>query len=344
MSLPVFKAALAHVAPVFLQTQPTIAKACSLIAEAAKNGAQLIVFPETYVSAFPVWSALRSPIYNHDLFRQLAASSLLAGGPELEQVCQTARRSGMVVSLGFNERSPASLGCIYNSNVLIGPEGDVLNHHRKLAPTFYEKLSWAPGDGAGLRVCDTPCGRVGMLICGENTNPLARYTMIAQGEQVHLASYPPIWPSHDPAQAGNYDLAQAIRIRTAAHSFEAKAFNLVASGFMDEPMHQLLCKLHPDAAKILEASPRSVSLATGPSGQTLGEPLQDNEGLLYVDVDVSQCVEPKQFHDISGGYNRFDVFQLTVDRSANRPIAFVNRDLDSRPQEGELFSQEETEE
>jgi len=320
--LPAFKAAVVHAAPVFLDLRATIAKTCSLIAEAAKQGADVVVFPETFVPAFPIWSALRSPIYNHDLFKRLAANSMLVPGKELHQVCEAARRAEVIVSLGINERSDASLGCIYNSNLLIGPDGAVLNHHRKLVPTFYEKLSWAPGDGAGLRVCDTACGRIGVLICGENTNPLARYTMIAQGEQVHIACYPPIWPTHAPEVAGDYDLAQAIRLRAGAHSFEAKAFNLVSSGFMDEAMFTFLGELHPDAARILEASPRSVSLVTGPSGLVISEELQNEEGVLYVDIDVDQCVEPKQYHDISGGYNRFDIFRLQVDRSANRPVTF----------------------
>jgi len=322
---------VAHVAPVFLDLAASVEKACSLIAEAAHNGARLVVFPETNLPAFPVWSALRSPIYNHDLFCRLAANSMLVPGPEIEQLCKTARESDIIVSMGFNERSSASLGCLYNSNVLIDQSGAVLNHHRKLVPTFYEKLTWAAGDGAGLRVCDTRCGRLGMLICGENTNPLARYTMIAEGEQVHLASYPPVWPSEDPEQGRNYDLAHAIRLRTAAHSFEAKAFNLVSSGYMDQAMFDFLAALDPDAARILKGSPRGVSLATNPSGETIGDELRDEEGILYVDLDVSACVRPKQFHDISGGYNRFDIFQLTVNRSANRPVTFVGDEM--RPSE-----------
>ena len=139
---------------------------------------------------------------------------MLIPGAELDRVCATARKFSIVVSLGLNERAESSLGCLYNSNVLIGEDGTVLNHHRKIVPTFYEKLTWAAGDGAGLRVCETACGRIGMLICGENTNPLARYAMIAQGEQIHISSYPPVWPTHDPKDGGNYDLAHAIRLRS----------------------------------------------------------------------------------------------------------------------------------
>ncbi|MDA1017851.1 MAG: carbon-nitrogen hydrolase family protein [Planctomycetota bacterium] len=324
--LPTFKAAAVHAAPVFLDRQATLRKVCSLIAEAARNGAGLVAFPETFIPAFPVWSALRAPIHNHDLFCRLVANSIAVPGPEIASVCDAARDAGIIVSLGINETTEVSSGCIFNSNVLIGEDGSILNHHRKLVPTFYEKLTWAVGDGAGLRVCPTTCGRIGMLICGENTNPLARFTMMAQGEQVHISSYPPIWPTHDPNDSANYDLAAAIRLRAGAHSFEAKAFNVVASGYMDHAMFRFLGDLDPDAARILEGSPRSVSLVTGPSGQTISDELRDEEGILYADIDLSACVEPKQFHDVSGGYNRFDIFDLRVNRRANRPITFAADD------------------
>ena len=151
-------------------------------------------------------------------------------GPEVQQLCEAAREHGIFVSIGISERSPVSVGCLWNSNLLIGADGALLNHHRKLMPTFYEKLIWANGDGEGLRVCDTPIGKLGMLICGENTNPLARYALIAQGEQVHVSSYPPVWPTRPSNQPGRYDLAAAIRIRAGAHSFEGKVFNIVVVG------------------------------------------------------------------------------------------------------------------
>ena len=320
--MPHIRVAAAHVAPVFLELGATIEKTCSIVSEAAAHGAQLVAFPEAYIPAFPVWSALRSPIYNHELFCRLVANSILVNGPEMAQLCEIAQKKQILVSVGFNEATRNSVGCIYNSNVLIGENGEILNHHRKIVPTFYEKLSWSPGDGAGLRVCATNYGRVGVLICGENTNPLARYTMMAEGEQVHVSTYPPIWPSHEPGQ-GNYDLAHAIRLRAGAHSFEAKAFNVVSSGFMDNAMFEFLAELDSNAATILEASPRSVSLITGPSGTPVSEERCDEEGIVYAELDLSECVEPKQFHDVSGGYNRFDIFHLTVNRTPNRPIHYA---------------------
>ncbi|HYB69821.1 MAG TPA: carbon-nitrogen hydrolase family protein [Candidatus Bathyarchaeia archaeon] len=317
-----FTAAAAHVAPVFLDREKTVAKACGLIAEAARHGAALIAFPETFVPAFPLWSAVAPPIANHEWFIRLAASSLRCPGPELDRIAAAARRHGVIVSLGFNEGTADSVGCIWNSNVLIGEDGAILNHHRKLVPTFWEKLTWANGDGAGLRVCESRLGRIGVLICGENTNPLARFALMAQGEEIHVSTYPPVWPTRDPKGGGNYDLAAAIRIRAGAHAFEAKAFNIVASGFFDRATRDELAILGPDAVRVLDESPRAVSMVIGPTGELVGDVLSDHEGLLYATVDTRACVEPKQFHDVVGSYNRFDVFDLTIDRTRLRPVTW----------------------
>lgn len=319
---PRFRVAAAHAAPVFLDTSATVDKACALIEEAARHGARLIAFPESYIPAFPVWLALQAPIYNHELFQQLAASAIHCPGPELQRVRDAACRHRAFVSMGFTEGTTASVGCLWNSNVLISDEGDILNHHRKIVPTFFEKLAWANGDGAGLKVRDTALGRIGVLICGENTNPLARFTLMAQGEQVHVSTYPPVWPTRDPRGGGNYDLRNAIHIRAGAHAFEAKAFNVVVSGFMDQPMFERLAALNADARDILKMSPRGVSVVISPTGEIISDELSDQEGLLYADIDLAACVEPKQFHDVVGYYNRFDIFELKVNCSANRPVIF----------------------
>src|SRR5262249_5987431 len=155
---PAYKVAAAHVAPVFLDTDRSVEKACSVIEEAAGNGARLIAFPEAFLPGFPVWAALEAPIRTHELFKALAASAVAIDGPELARIRQTARRHGAFVSVGFTEGTKTSVGCLWNANVLIGADGAVLNHHRKLVPTYYEKLIWANGDGSGLRVCGTELG------------------------------------------------------------------------------------------------------------------------------------------------------------------------------------------
>ncbi len=258
----------------------------------------------------------------------MAQNSIEVPGPEVQQLCEAARAHNIIVSIGISERTQASVGCLWNSNLLIGANGTILNHHRKLVPTFYEKLIWANGDGAGLRVSDTPIGKIGMLICGENTNPLARYSLIAQGEQIHISSYPPVWPTRPSNEPGRYDLASAIRIRAGAHSFEGKVFNIVSSAFLDKSTLEALHGIDRQARATLEQSPQAVSMVLGPSGETIGATLCESEGLLYQDIDISHCVEPKQFHDIVGYYNRFDVFELNVTRNRLTPIAFSDKDAD----------------
>jgi aliphatic nitrilase len=327
---PAYKVAAAHVAPVFLDTDRSVDRACSVIEEAAGHGARLVAFPESFLPGFPVWAAVEAPIRTHELFKRLAASAVEIDGPELARVCQVARRNGIFVSIGFTEGTRISVGCLWNSNALIGADGAVLNHHRKLVPTFYEKLIWANGDGRGLRVSDTELGRIGMLICGENTNPLARFALMAQGEQVHISSYPPAWPTRPPEGPGNYDLAQAIRIRAGAHAFEAKAFNLVASSCIDRTLREAIDgALGREALRILEQSPAGLSAVFDPTGNPMGPPLSRDEGILYADIDLAQSVEPKQFHDLVGYYNRFDVFSLSVNRSAHRPARFVDEPQDA---------------
>jgi len=317
---PKVKVCAAHVAPVFLDAAATVAKALALIAEAANAGARLIAFPESFVPGFPVWTSVQAPIKNHDYFKRFAANSIEVPGQEVQQLCEAAREHAIVISIGISERTPVSVGCLWNSNLLIGADGALLSHHRKLVPTFYEKLVWANGDGAGLRVCDSAVGKIGMLICGENTNPLARYALIAQGEQVHVSSYPPVWPTHTANESGRYDLAAAIRIRAGAHSFEGKLFNVVSSACLDQSLFDALRGLESEARDTLELSPRGVSMVLGPIGEVISETLCESEGLIYQDIDISACVEPKQFHDIVGYYNRFDVFELNVNRTRLVPV------------------------
>ncbi|KIZ47752.1 MULTISPECIES: carbon-nitrogen hydrolase family protein [Rhodopseudomonas] len=325
--LPQFKAAAIHAAPVFLDKAATTKKAVALIREAAAAGAELVAFPETFIPAFPVWAALSAPIDNHDLFVRMADQSVLVDGPEVKAIRDEAKAQGIVVSIGISEKSPASVGCIWNSNLLIGEDGAILNHHRKLVPTFYEKLIWSAGDGAGLRVVETRLGRIGQLICGENTNPLARYALMAQGEQFHISSWPPVWPTRRPSDGVNYHIAAATRIRASAHCFEAKVFGLVTAGVLDQAARDMLVAHDPSAAAVLDGTPRAATFFLDPTGEQIGEALCEDEGILYADIDLNRCVEPKQFHDVVGYYNRFDIFDLSINRRRLVPATFINDEL-----------------
>jgi nitrilase len=144
---------------------------------------------------------------------------------------------------------------------------------------------------------------------------------------VHISSYPPVWPTRPANESGRYDLASAIRIRAGAHSFEGKVFNVVSSGFLDKRTLEALRTLDRDGLVTLENSPQAISMVLGPSGEIISDTLSEMEGLLYQEVDIAQCVEPKQFHDVVGYYNRFDVFDLRVNRKRLTPIAFVEESV-----------------
>lgn len=332
VSYPRFKAAACHVSAVFLDSAATVDKAISLIQDAARAGASLVAFPESFIPGFPVWAALRAPIHNHDFFRALVKEALRIDGEEIDRLRSAARNTGVHVSIGFTEGTDASVGCIWNSNVLIGPDGAILNLHRKLVPTYFEKLVWANGDARGLRVVPTAVGRVGMLICGENTNPLSRFALMAEGEQVHISTYPPFWPTRPPSEAGGYDLKRAIEIRAGAHAFEAKVFNIVSSAFADKAMIEAVGQNDPGVIEIMECSPKSVSMVLDPSGTPIGQPISDDEGILYADIDTAASVEPKQFHDVVGYYNRFDIFDFHVDRSRREPAYFREGAQQEKPE------------
>lgn len=315
--------AAAHASPVFMDRTRTAEKAVSIIVEASRNGAELVVFPESFLPGFPIWCAYRAPIDNHDLFQTMVEQSVYIDGPEITLIRHAARQNGVFVSLGFSERSKHSVACLWNSNVLIDDQGVMLNHHRKLVPTFFEKMVWASGDGAGLRVSETRIGNIGALICGENTNPLARYTLIAQQEQIHISTWPALWPTRRPGEGKNFDNVAANRLRASAHSFEAKAFSVICAGFMDASMADFLGKFDAASNDIIEKSTRAATLFVDPRGAIIGDSLSELEGIAYAMFDLDDCIEPKQFHDVSGYYNRFDVFSLGVDRKRHVPISWA---------------------
>lgn len=319
LNLPTFKAATVQAAPVFLDTHATVDKACQLIAEAAANGARLVAFPEVFVSAYPYWNWVMNPIEGSPWFARLAASAIEIPGPEIRKIAQAAARHRIHVVIGVNERSPQGIGTLYNTLVTIGEDGRLLGRHRKLVPTWAEKLTWAPGDASALRVHDTPIGKLGALACGENTNTLARYALLAQGELVHVASYISL-----PVAPKDYDMAEAIRLRAAAHSFEGKLFTIVSCSTVSQEIVEAMSASHPQARELLARPNSAFSGFIGPDGRVIGTPLIDVEGIAYAEIDLGKCVQPRQMHDITGHYNRFDIFELSVNRRSQAAARFID--------------------
>ena len=313
-SLPKFKAATVQAAPCFLDVRGTMEKTHRLVAEAARNGAKLVVFPEVFIAGYPYWNWLYNPLRGSAWFRKLVLHSIFVPGPEVEELCQMARAFDIHIAIGVNERAERNLGGLYNTNLLISPEHGVINKRRKLVPTFAEKLTWTSGDGEGLRAVETPLGRIGMLACGENTNTLARFTLLAEGELIHIANFIGFPFTSD------YSMPEAIKIRCAAHSFEGKLFSIVSCSAMSPEIVDMLAT-NDEERRMMTGSPNAFSGIIDPRGQLISEPLIDVEGIAYADIDLEQCIEPKQLQDIIGHYNRFDIFQLHVDRRPRSPLA-----------------------
>jgi len=309
LELPKSKVAAVQTAPVYLDPSATVDKACALIAEAAGNGAKLVAFPEVFVAGYPYWNWLMTPVEGSEWFERLCHAAITVPGPEVEQLCAAARAHDCTVVIGVNERDPRALGTLYNTNLVIGADGTLLGRHRKLVPTWAEKLTWAGGDGASLRVYDTPVGPLGTLACGENTNTLARFALLSAGELVHVANYISL-----PVAPASYNMADAIRIRATAHSFEGKLFTIVACSTVSEEIIAAMSAGRPENRALLERRQSAFSGVIGPDGNLVGDPLIDDEGIVYAEIDLSRCIQPKQMHDIIGAYNRFDIFDLRIDR------------------------------
>ncbi len=322
MEFPKFKAAAVQTSPVFLDVDKTIDKAISIIKEASSNGAQLVAFPEVFVAGYPYWNWIMTPVQGSKWYERLYKCSILADGPELANIRKAAKEHNCHVVIGINERGD-SYGEIYNTNLIIDNTGTLIGKHRKLVPTWAEKLTWTSGDGSSLKVYKTEIGPIGTLACGENTNTLARFTLLAQGELIHIANYISL-----PVAPPDYNMAEAIKIRAAAHSFEGKLFTIVSCSTISKEIMDALKDEVPNVEELLLRKDAAFSGIIGPSGAVVGAPLIDDEGIVYADIDLEKCIQPKQMHDILGHYNRFDIFDLRVNTAPRKKITFMDNHED----------------
>ncbi|WP_417352023.1 carbon-nitrogen hydrolase family protein [Flavobacterium alkalisoli] len=322
LELPKFKAAAVQAAPVFLNAEATADKACSIIAEAAGNGASLVAFPEVFVAGYPYWNWIMTPVQGSKWYELLYKNSIAVPGPEVNRICEAAKEHNCHVVIGVNERGQ-SFGELYNTNLIIDNKGNLIGKHRKLVPTWAEKLTWTGGDGSSLKVYNTEIGPIGTLACGENTNTLARFTLLTQGELIHIANYISL-----PVAPPDYNMAEAIKIRAAAHSFEGKLFTIVSCSTISKEIMDVLKEDVPNVEELLTRKNSAFTGVIGPNGAVIGEPLIDDEGIVYADIDLSKCIQPKQMHDILGHYNRFDIFDLKVSTAPRKNITFIDNQED----------------
>jgi nitrilase len=301
MNAPV-KVACVQAEPVILDRDATLDKLAALTAEAAGEGAQLVVFPETFVSVYPSSTWARALAGWADprakaAFAQLARSAVEVPGPAADRLGAIAREHGVWLVTGVNETDPARNGTVYNALLYHAPDGSLALRHRKLVPTNHERLVWGQGDGGGLRALETPLGRIGGLICWENYMPLARFALYESGVEIYVAS------TADDAEAWQSTL---VHIARESRSFVVSPchFQRAASYPADFPLRDLI--------EQYDLISHGGSAVLAPDGSYLAGPLYDDEGILYAQLDPERLLEERQRFDAAGHYHRPDILQLSV--------------------------------
>ena len=285
--------ACAQVEPVLFDREATIGRIDEVAAEAAANGAQLVLFPESFVPAYPSSRWVRYLAeWNTDakrVYARLARESLEIPGEASDRIAAIARDRGLWLAVGANELQG---GTIYNSLLLYGPDGELALHHQKLVPTNHERMVWGPGDGNGLAAVETPLGRVGGLICWENFMPLARFALYETGIELYLA------PTAEDEERW-HDTMRHIARESRAFVLSCCVFQRASSFPDDVPL--------ADGDEIVG---RGGSAILAPDGSYLAGPLWDEEGILYAELDPELLLAERQRFDAAGHYHRPDVLGL----------------------------------
>jgi len=294
----VVRAAAVQIAPDLEVPGRTLDRVLEAMAEAAGRGAQLVVFPETFVPYYPYFSFVRPPVTAGADHLRLYEHAVVVPGPVTQAVAEAARRLKLVTVLGVNERDHGSL---YNTQLVFDADGRLALKRRKLTPTYHERMIWGQGDGAGLQVVDTAVGRVGALACWEHYTPLARYALMAQHEQIHCAQFPgslvgPIF-------------AEQMEVTIRHHALESGCFVVNATGWLTEAQ---IASVTTDTK--LQGALRGgcYTAIVSPEGKLLAEPLTSGEGMVVADLDLALITKRKRMMDSVGHYARPELLSLAV--------------------------------
>lgn len=296
------RAAAVQISPVLFSREGTTEKVLDAIATAAQEGVQLIVFPETLVPYYPYFSFVQPPVVMGTAHMQLYEEAVTVPGTVVDAISRAARSYEMVVVLGVNEREGGSL---YNTQLIFDADGTLGLKRRKITPTYHERMVWGQGDGAGLTVLETAVGRVGALACWEHYNPLARYALMAQEEQIHCGQFPG-------SMVGQI-FADQMEVTMRHHALESGCFVVNATGWLTPEQKQ---QITPDEKLQKVLSGGCYTAIISPEGVPLCDPITEGEGMAIADLDFSLITKRKRMMDSVGHYSRPDLLQLQVNQKA----------------------------